>query len=137
MNILIFQIIIVGIIIMKVNIILIIAYHNHLNKIVGMKKPYFWYSINIIKNELNTFKKKCYNLIANNSPKNDTNKSKYDNIINIINYNNVQFNNLRLRYENNIIDFNEPIYLDDDSGVDLNLCSIYIQYWVDKTKLLS
>ena len=113
------------------------AYHNHLNRIVGMKKPDFWYSINIIKNELNTFKNKYYNLIANNGPKNDTSKSKYDNIINIINYNNVNFNNLRLRYENNIIDFNEPIYIDDDSGVDLNIFSIYIQYWVDKAKLLS
>ena len=38
--------------------------------------------------------------------KKQTNKSKYDNIINIINYNNVPINNLRLRYENNIIDFN-------------------------------
>ena len=102
-----------------------------------MKKPYFWYIINIIKNELNTFKNKYYILIANNDPKNDTNKSKYDNIINIIQYNNVQFNNLRLRYENNIIDFNEPIYQDDNSGVDLNIYSIYIQYWVDKAKLLS
>ena len=89
-----------------------------------MKKPYFWYSINIIKYELNIFKNKYYNLIANNGPKNDTNKSKYDNIINIINYNNVQFNNLCLRHDNNIIDFNDPIYIDDDNGVDLNIYSI-------------
>jgi hypothetical protein len=104
---------------------------------VGIKKPDFWYSINIIKNELNTFKNKYYNLIANNGPKNNTNKSKYENIINIINHNNVQFNNLRLSYEHNIIDFNDEIYIDDDSGVDINIYSIYIKFWVDKVKILS
>ena len=24
------------------------AYHNHLNQIIGIKKPYFWLSINIL-----------------------------------------------------------------------------------------
>lgn len=113
------------------------AYHNKLNKIIGMKKPHFWFSINIIKNELILFKNKYYNLIANNGPINNQHTGVIDRILNLVNYNDVQFNNLRLSYEQNIEDFSAPIIVDEDEGIDLVTYQIYNNYWINKVKILS
>ena len=43
--------------------------------------------------------------LANNGPINPSNPSKISQILNLINYNDTKFNNLRLEYETNIIDF--------------------------------
>ena len=59
-------------------------------------KPHLWFSINIIKNQLILFKNKYYNLTANNGPINNISKGIIDKILNIINYNDAQFNILRL-----------------------------------------
>ena len=113
------------------------AYHNQLNIIIGMKKPHLWFSVNIIKNQLILFKNKYYSLIANNGPINNISNGIVTKILNIINYNEVQFNNLRLNYEHNILDFNAPIIIDEQIGIDLATYEIYNNYWVDKAKLLS
>ena len=113
------------------------AYHNHLYKIIGKKNPPFWYGINIIKNELLYFKNNYFNLLANNGPINPSNPSKINQILILINYNDTKFNNLRLEYETNIIDFNEEIIIDDENGINLNTYNIYNDFWVEHTKILS
>lgn len=102
-----------------------------------MKKPHFWFSINIIKNELILFKNKYYNLIANNGSINNQRTGVIYRILNLVNYNYVQFNNLRLSYEQNIEDFSDPIIVDEDEGIDLVTYQIYNSYWINKVKILS
>ena len=85
-----------------------------------MKKPHLWFSINIIKNQLILFKNKYYNLIANNGPINNISKGIIDKILNIINYNDAQFNILLLNYEDSIVDFNDPFIIDEQTGIDLD-----------------
>ena len=102
-----------------------------------MKKPHLWFSINIIKNQLILFKNKYYNLIANNGPINNISKGIINKILNIINYNDAQFNILRLNYEDNIVDANAPIIIDEQTGIDLDIYEIYNNYWLDNAKLLS
>ena len=65
------------------------------------------------------------------------NPSKISQILNLINYNDTKFNNLRLEYETNIIDFNEEIIIDDENGINLNTYNIYNDFWVEHTKILS
>ena len=65
------------------------------------------------------------------------NPSKISQILNLINYNDTKFNNLRLEYETNIVDFNEEIIIDDENGINLNTYNIYNDFWVEHTKILS
>ena len=65
------------------------------------------------------------------------NPSKISQILNLINYNDTKFNNLRLEYETNIIDFNEEIIIDYENGINLNTYNIYNDFWVEHTKILS
>ena len=85
-----------------------------------MKKQNLWFSVNIIKNQLILCKNNYYNLIANNGPINNISKGIIDKILNIINYNDAQFNILLLNYEDNIVDFNEPFIIDEQTGIDLD-----------------
>ena len=85
-----------------------------------MKKSNLWFRVNIIKNQLILFKNKYYNLIANNGHINNISKGIIDKILNIINYNDAQFNILLLNYEDNIVDFNDPFIIDEQTGIDLD-----------------
>ena len=85
-----------------------------------MKKQNLWFSVNIIKNQLFLLKNKYCSLIANNGPINNISKGIIDKILNIINYNDAQFNILLLNYEDNIVDFNDPFIIDEQTGIDLD-----------------
>ena len=85
-----------------------------------MKKSNLWFSVNIIKNQLFLLKNKYCSLIANNGPINNISKGIIDKILNIINYNDAQFNILLLNYEDNIVDFNDPFIIDEQTGIDLD-----------------
>ena len=85
-----------------------------------MKKSNLWFSVNIIKNQLFLLKNKYWSLIANNGPINNISKGIIDKILNIIAYNDVQFNILLLNYEDNIVDFNDPFIIDEQTGIDLD-----------------
>jgi len=85
-----------------------------------MKKSNLWFSVNIIKNQLFLLKNKYWSLIANNGPINNISKGIIDKILNIINYNDAQFNILLLNYEDNIVDFNDPFIIDEQTGIDLD-----------------
>ena len=102
-----------------------------------MKKSNLWFSVNIIKNQLFLLKNKYWSLIANNGPINNISKGIIDKILNIINYNDAQFNILRLNYEDNIVDPNAPIIIDEQTGIDLDIYENYNNYWLDNAKLLS
>ena len=85
-----------------------------------MKKQNLWFSVNIIKNKLFLLKNKYCSLIANNGPINNISKGIIDKILNIINYNDAQFNILLLNYEDSIADFNDPFIIDEQTGIDLD-----------------
>ena len=85
-----------------------------------MKKSNLWFSVNIIKNQLFLLKNKYWSLIANNGPINNISKGIIDKILNIINYNDAQFNILLLNYEDSIVDFNDPFIIDEQTGIDLD-----------------
>ena len=85
-----------------------------------MKKQNLWFRVNIIKTQLFLLKNKYCSLIANNGPINNISKGIIDKILNIINYNDAQFNILLLNYEDNIVDFNDPFIIDEQTGIDLD-----------------
>ena len=85
-----------------------------------MKKSNLWFSVNIIKNQLFLLKNKYCSLIANNGRINNISKGIIDKILNIINYNDAKFNILLLNYEDNIVDFNDPFIIDEQTGIDLD-----------------
>ena len=45
-----------------------VRHTTNLNRLIGIKKPLFWYSIDILKTELNNIIQFYFNLIANNGP---------------------------------------------------------------------
>ena len=102
-----------------------------------MKKSHLWFRVGVIKNKLILFKNKYSSLIAGNGPINNISNGIIDKILNIINYNDAQFNILWLNYEDNIVDFNAPIIIDEQLGRDLDTYEIYNNYCLDETKLLS
>ena len=85
-----------------------------------MKKQNLWFRVNIIKTQLFLLKNKYCSLIANNGPINNISKGIIDKILNIINYNDAQFNILLLNYEDSIVDFNDPFIIDEQTGIDLD-----------------
>jgi hypothetical protein len=112
------------------------GYNSKLLRLSDYKKPTFWHNIEIIRNELEYFTNRYYDLIANNSPPSPDTIANINRIYNLSINNSVNFNTLRLRYENNIEDIEEEIYI-GMNNVDEDVFQIYIEFWYEKTKILS
>ena len=87
------------------------GYNSKLLRLFDYKKPSFWQNIQIIRNELQYFTTRYYDLIANNSNTASDSVSNINRIHNLCNSNSISFNSLRLRYENEIEDINAEIYI--------------------------
>ena len=94
-------------------------------RLFDYKKPSFWQNIQIIRNELQYFTTRYYDLIANNS--NPTSDS-------VSNINRIH--NLILRYENEIEDINAEFCF-GMKDIDEDVFQIYIEFWYEKAKILS
>lgn len=112
------------------------GYNSKLLRLTDYKKPTFWNNIEIIRNELEYFTNRYYDLIANNSPPSPDTNANINRIYNLSINNSVNFNTLRLRYENNIDDIEEEIYI-GMNNVDADVFQIYIEFWYEKAKILS
>ena len=110
------------------------GYNSRLLKLTDYKKPSFWFNIHIIKNELEYFAKRYYELISNDSQPGTNPISQINRIHNLSVNNSINFNSLRIRYEHEIDDLNKAI---DYGDVDDDTFQIYIEYWYEKVKILS
>ena len=90
--------------------------------------------MHIIKNELEYFEKRYYELISNDSQPGINPISQINRIHNLSVNNSINFNSLRIRYEHEIDDLNKAI---DYGDVDDDTFQIYIEYWYEKVKILS
>ena len=112
------------------------GYNSKLLRLFDYKKPSFWQNIQIIRNELQYFTTRYYDLIANNSNPAPDSVSNINTIHNLCNSNSISFNSLRLRYENEIEDINAEICI-GMKDVDEDVFQIYIEFWYEKAKILS
>ena len=112
------------------------GYNSKLLRLADYKIPTFWHNIEIIQNELEFFSNRYHDLIADNSNPAADIVSNINRIYNLSINNYSNFNNLRQRYEHNIRDIDEEIYVGMEN-IDDDVFQIYIEFWYEKVKIIS